>query len=66
MVWCCKFIFQTSFVKQLELGSLWNMKAYLVSWLEMHFCKKNKHESVGTIPHNIPLNLLRHIIGLYM
>ena len=38
-----QFIFQTSIVKQLELRSLWNLEACLVSWLEMHFCKKNQH-----------------------
>ena len=27
-------------MKQLGLGSLWNLEAYLVSWLEMHFRKK--------------------------
>ena len=36
-------IFQTSIVKQLELGSFWNLEAYLFSWLEMHFCKINQY-----------------------
>ena len=34
------FIFQTLIVKQLKLGSLWNFKACLVSWLELHFWEK--------------------------
>ena len=36
-------------MKQFELGSLWNLKACLVSWLEMHFCKK-KSACVGKNP----------------
>ena len=51
-------------VKQLELGSLWNLEACLVPWLEMHFCKENQHvwENIlieGGLHrrfHNIPLN----------
>ena len=30
-------------MKQLDLGSLRNLEACLVSWLEMHFCKINQH-----------------------
>ena len=37
-----QFIFQTSIVKQLELGSLCHLGDCLVLWLRMHFCKNNQ------------------------
>ena len=54
------FYFQTSIVKQLELG--WNLDDCLASWVEMHFVQKYL---CGKIPipgfhwrsHNIPLTI---------
>ena len=61
-----QFIFQTSMVKQLELGSLWNSDDCLVSWLEMHFCKQISicwktiliEGGLHRRSHSIPLNAL--------
>ena len=55
-------------MKQLGLGSLWNLEDYLVSWLEMHFRKKismcgNKIPIEGALhqrSHSIPLNNRNH------
>ena len=52
-------------VKQIGLGSLWNLDDCVVSWLEMHFCKKNQHVwekmpiegAIHLRSHNIPLTL---------
>ena len=50
-------------MKQLELGSLWNLEACLVSWL----VKKNQHvwekilieDGLHRRSHNIPLSLTK-------
>ena len=59
-------------MKQLELGSLWNLEARLVSWFEMHFCKQismcgKKIIIEGGLyrrSHNIPLIIISEHVKL--
>ena len=42
-------------MKQLELGSLWNLEVCLVSWLEMHFWKQINGRALSTISLTLPI-----------
>ena len=62
-----------SIVKQLGLGSLWNLEHCLVSWLEMH-CRKKSSLGAKKIPiegaihlrsYNIPLKMTKTWIDWY-